>query len=245
MANRKNKTLGILGGMGPEATVYLYQLIIKHTPASKDQDHIPTIIYSNTLIPDRTESIFKESHEEIVKILSESAKKLEKAGVDFIVIPCNTAHFYIEAIQKDIKIPILDMIKISANYLQEKFLKQKEINQRVGLLATSGTVQSRIYQKRFQSEKIEVVTLNKPDQYKVMEIIYDIKKSGPSKSFKKRVKKLIRKLKREKGVNWIVLGCTEISLLFQDDPDIEGKFLLDPMEILAKYVVKKVKGKFI
>ena len=92
------KTIGILGGMGPEATAYFYQKIIKFTNASKDQGHIPTLIYSNPQIPDRTEAILKNKHGKIVYQLQCAAKTLEKAGADFIVIPCNTAHFYIKEI---------------------------------------------------------------------------------------------------------------------------------------------------
>ncbi len=239
--------LGILGGMGPAATNYLYQLIIKHTSASKDQDHIPTLIYSNTLIPDRTECILQGKHEEILEVLSKSAKLLERMGANLVIMPCNTAHYYIEKIQEKINIPIYDMIKISAQYLLDKILSQKnEIeNHVVGLLATSGTIKTGIYQKRFQNKTIDIITPEERDQTEVMEIIYGIKNDGPSDDLRNRVNEIIVNLRDKGGIKWIILGCTELPLLFQEDPNIEKGFLIDPMDILAKHVVKEIKGKFV
>lgn len=239
--------LGILGGMGPAATNYLYKLIIKHTPALKDQDHIPTIIYSNTLIPDRTKCILQGKHEEIIDVLSNSAKLLENIGADLVIMPCNTAHYYIEKIQEKINIPIYDMIKITAQYLYDKTFSQinKIKDHEVGLLATTGTIQSRIYQERFQTKNIKVITPNEREQKELMEIIYSIKKSGPSKLFKDSLIEIFSNLRKKEGINWIILGCTELPLLFQDERNIEKDFLVDPMAILAKHVVKKVKGKFV
>ena len=93
------KTIGILGGMGPEATIDLYYRIIKATPACKDQDHIKTIIYSNPKIPDRTKAILSEGRSPLPELLS-TASAIKRAGADFIIIPCNTAHYFINALRK-------------------------------------------------------------------------------------------------------------------------------------------------
>ncbi|MFX1533947.1 MAG: aspartate/glutamate racemase family protein [Promethearchaeota archaeon] len=237
----KVKTIGILGGMGPEATLYLFHLIIKNTPAERDQDHIPVVIYSNPKIPDRTESILQGNHERIIEELQSSAKLLENAGVDFIVIPCNTVHYYLDEIQRGINIPILDMIEITTQYLMQQ--EDEKNNSKTGLLATTGTIISGIYQKRFQSRDLELITPNKQVQKEVMEIIYGIKKYGPTDSYRKRIIDIINHLRSREKVNWIILGCTELPLLFQTN-DIQNSLfniLIDPMVILSKHVVQKAK----
>ncbi|MFX0060774.1 MAG: aspartate/glutamate racemase family protein [Candidatus Hermodarchaeota archaeon] len=246
MKKKKVKTIGILGGMGPEATLYLFHLIIKFTPAEKDQDHIPVIIYSNPKIPDRTESILQGKHERIIEELQSSAKLLQKAGVDFIIIPCNTVHYYLDDIQREINIPILDMIEITTQYLHEKKILQEDEknNSKVGLLATTGTIISGIYQKRFQRRDLELITPDERIQKEIMEIIYGIKKSSPSDSYRKRIIEIINYLRSREEVNWIILGCTELSLLFQTNADTEdnlSNILIDPMDILSRFAVQKVK----
>ena len=241
---KKYEVLGILGGMGPEATAHLYELIIKHTPASKDQDHIPTVIYSNTLIPDRTTCILRGEHEKIIEILSKSAQLLENTNVDVIIIPCNTAHYYLEDIRKNIKIPILDMIKITAEYLYDKLTKQENINikLKIGLLATTGTIRTEIYQKRFEQFKVNIITPNDTQQEEVMSIINEIKKNGPSEMLKSKLNKIISNLREKKEIKWIILGCTELPLLYKNEDDLEQFFLVDPMVILSKYVIRKMKN---
>ncbi|GAH53208.1 unnamed protein product, partial [marine sediment metagenome] len=107
------KIIGILGGMGPEATVDLFHKIIKFTPAKKDQDHFRIIIDNNPKIPDRTAAILGKG-EDPLPALQETARNLEKAGVDFIIIPCNTAHYFLPQIQKSVNIPVLNMIEETA-----------------------------------------------------------------------------------------------------------------------------------
>ena len=246
---KKNYTMveiiGILGGMGPEATIYQYQLIVKNTPVNKDQDHIPTIIYSNSLIPDRTFSIMNDSHDEIIKHLSQSAKLLETAGVSFIIIPCNTAHYYIEPIRKSRSIPVLDMIEITA----EKIINdislagiQKEQN-KIGLLATTGVVKARIYHDRFHKKNLMISTPDESDQQTIMKIIYDIKLNGIKKEQKENCLEVMENIKKDDELSHIILGCTELPLLFSDQKRFKESLLVDPMEVIAKHVITKIKGK--
>ncbi len=146
--------------MGPEATDYLYIQILRFTPVQMDQNHIPTIIYSNTQIPDRTESILSGNHSEIVRALVKSAKVLENCGVYFIVIPCNTAHFYFEDIKKNINIPILNMVNLSLPKLKTDLSQGQKSTKGivVGLLATSSTAKSRIYTNSGNLIGIDVIT---------------------------------------------------------------------------------------
>jgi aspartate racemase len=103
--------------MGPMATVFFYKKLLELTPAKKDQDHIETVIYSNTKIADRTQCISKKNFDSIVLDLIKSAKLLEKCGIDIIVMPCNTAHYFAKDIQKSISIPFINMISETVKYL--------------------------------------------------------------------------------------------------------------------------------
>ena len=118
------KTIGILGGMGPQATLFFYQKILNLTPAEKDQDHIPTLIYSNSQIPNRTEAILNDQLEMTRKSLVDSARVLEDGGASFIVIPCNTAHHWIEDIKQAVSISVVDMIEETVSFLVKRQLKK-------------------------------------------------------------------------------------------------------------------------
>ncbi|MBU4562061.1 amino acid racemase, partial [bacterium] len=157
------KIIGILGGMGPEATIDLFYKIIKFTPAEKDQDHLRIIIDNNPKIPDRTAAILGKG-EDPLPALRESARNLEKAGADFIVIPCNTAHYFLSSIQKNVKIPVLNMIEEAASETQQRIPQIKK----VGLLASIGTYKTEIYHQQFKKFNIEVIYPNEKDKEEVM-----------------------------------------------------------------------------
>lgn len=224
------KTIGILGGMGPEATAYFYQKIIKFTNASEDQNHIPTLIYSNPCIPDRTKAILKNKHGKIVKQLQCSAKILENAGADFIVIPCDTAHFYIKEIQKTVTIPIVDMIQETAYHIHNNFNARK-----VGLLATTGTVKTKIYENKFNRLNIEVIIPDERQQQNIMKATKEIKSGMITKQSYDAISSIINDF-NTKGIKITILGCTELPLLFKNK---NIKNIIDPMDILAISAIEK------
>ena len=139
----EEKVIGILGGMGPEATLDLFQKIIEFTDASKDQDHLRVIIDSNPKIPDRTEAILGRG-EDPVPMMVRSVHALERAGASFVVIPCVSAHFFLEELRSQVDIPILSIFDETANYLIRNFPDLKT----VGVLASTGTVRGGRFQKR-------------------------------------------------------------------------------------------------
>ncbi|HDL85860.1 MAG TPA: amino acid racemase, partial [Candidatus Acetothermia bacterium] len=149
------RTIGILGGMGPEATVELFRRIIALTPAKRDQDHLHVLIDSNPKIPDRTAAI-RGQGESPLPLLIAAAKNLERAGADFIIIPCNTAHHWLHELREIISIPIIDMIGQTA----ERVASQQSSAQWIGLLSTEGTLRSGLYQNAFASRGIALLVPN-------------------------------------------------------------------------------------
>ena len=200
---------GIFGGMGPEATANLYQLIVTSTPAAKDQEHIPTLIYSLPQVPDRTAAIFS-GDSTIFPYLTEGVTRLEKSGASFIAIPCNTVHYFYDHMQRSVKIPIIHMIRETAAEVAAKHPGAKK----VGLLATSGTIRTGLYEKELTALGIEVV---KPSpemvENNVMKAVYSIKAHGDKRQAEEWLYEAGKELEA-KGVAVVVLGCTEIPLAF-------------------------------
>ena len=227
------KIIGILGGMGPEATIDLFYKIIKSTPAEKDQDHLRIIIDNNPKIPDRTTAILGKG-EDPLPALQETARNLEKAGADFIIIPCNTAHYYISQIQESVNIPILDMIEETAKETQRKTPQIKK----VGLLASIGIYKTEIYHQHFKKFNIEVISPEEKDKEEVMKVIYAVKAGDLSEKVKKNIIQIAQKL-IDKGVEAIITGCTEIPLILKEG-DVPVP-LIDPTQVLAKMAIKKAK----
>ena len=229
------KIIGILGGLGPEATVDLFYKIVKLTPVEKDQDHFRIIIDNNPKIPDRTAAIFGKG-ENPLPALQETAKNLEKAGADFIIMPCNTAHYFISEIQQSIKIPILNMIKETAHHVKNIFPSIKN----VGLLATKGTYKTELYNSFFKEKNIEILIPTPPEQDKIIDLIYMVKSGILSKEMKSQMIAISEELIK-KGAEAIIAGCTEIPLILKNE-DLKVP-VIDPTNILAKKGIEVAKNK--
>jgi len=204
--------LGIFGGMGPEATADLYKQILDITPAGTDQEHIPSIIFSNPQVPDRMESI-ANGGELIKPYLGFSVKKLESSGASLIAIPCNTVHYFYDYMQESVGIPIIHMIRETADEVAEKFPGIKK----VGLLATTGTIESGLYNKELEAKGLEVITpADSIEMNMVMKAVYGIKaKSDPQ--LNEDLLALAGQHLASRGAELIVLGCTEIPLAYNPD----------------------------
>jgi len=227
------KIIGILGGMGPEATVDLFYKIIKATDAKKDQEHLRIIIDNNPKIPDRTAAILGKG-ETPLPLLQRTAQNLEKAGANFIVIPCNTAHYFIPAIEKSIQIPVLNMIEETLKDIKEKSPYIKKI----GLLATMGICKTGLYDQYFKKYNIAGISPGGKSIAKIMEAIYAVKADKLSRNIKESMLKIAGDLINN-GAEAIIAGCTEIPLILKQK-DIPVP-LIDPTNILAKAAVKKAR----
>ena len=220
------KMLGILGGLGPMATVYFYELVTRHTKATCDQDHIDIIINSRATTPDRTRFILGQSKDDPFDIMAADAARLVTFGAEMLAIPCNTAHYFYDRLNQTIPVPILNMV-------QQTALTAKQHCEKVGILATSGTVETRTYQRQCDALGLPCEVPCPEDQQKVMDIIYnDIKQGRPADmdAFHSVVEHL-----RQKGCGRVILGCTELSLIKRDEH--LDSFYIDSMEVLAKSAI--------
>ena len=224
----KNITVGVLGGLGPMASVYFYEMVVNMTDAKTDQEHVDMIITNRATTPDRTAFIVGDSNENPSNILIDDAKKLEKYGVDFIVMTCNTAHYFYEKIAKSINIPLV-------NIVEETIKHAKATNhKKLGILATTGNVQTNLYQDMCKKYDIEFLVLDKNRQSKIMEIIYDDIKSGKPGNMDK-FNSIVDYLK-ENNCDGVILGCTELSIL-KNDNNLNGDFYIDSLEVLARETI--------
>lgn len=220
------RVLGILGGLGPMATVYFYEMLTRHTQALRDQDHIDVIINSRATTPDRTSYILGESSENPFDIMAVDAARLVTFGADVIAIPCNTAHYFYDGLNETIAIPILNMV-------EETVLAAKAQCCKVGILATSGTVQTGTYQRMCEQHGLPCAVPDAAGQADVMHLIYACIKQGKPADMT-RFTRVVNGLQAQ-GCERVILGCTELSLIKRDEA--LDAFYLDSMEILAKNAI--------
>ncbi len=233
MNQEKEKIVGILGGMGPEATVDLMQRIIRLTPATDDIDHIRCIVDNNPKVPSRIKAIIEGDGEDPGPCMADMGKRLETWGADFLVIPCNTAHFYYDAVNQAVSIPVLHLIDL----VVEKVKKTYPQSQRVGILASPAIRITGLYQKRLAPLGIEPVYPDQKHQEILFKVIKDVKAGNTGEDVLERYKAVCRNLMSRQAGHAIV-ACTELSAL-------EGPLPMDTMdaaELLAMEIVDVIKG---
>jgi aspartate racemase len=232
-----DKTIGILGGMGPEATLDCFGKIIKNTAAKVDREHIRVVIDSNPGIPDRIAAILGDG-ESPVPVLAAGCRVLEKAGADFIIIPCVTVHFFLSEIQAQSQLPILSIIDEVAETVRREIPETRTI----GLLGTIATVESGLFQKRLAEEKINTLLPDRAQQSKIVAAIKDIKDTRPSRTRSEITTDLIeaaRSLidKKPESARAIIAGCTEIPLAL--GPEHLPVPYFDALTILARAAIRR------
>ena len=216
--------LGILGGMGPQATQDFYQRILDRTDAACDQEHLPTLILSDTGMPDRTTAILGGDAEGCYQRLLADARLLERSGCTVLAIPCNTSHFFADQLQKELEAHLIHMPRETVAVLA------RSGKRKVGVLATDGTVQTGVYQKECAAQGILAVAPPPEVQKLVMGIIYDEIKRGEKGSREKFA--VIDRWLRGAGCDSAILACTELSVYrtYHGLPD----YYLDAMDVLAE-----------
>jgi len=228
------KTLGIIGGMGPAATLDLFSKILKATPAKKDQDHIHIIIDNFPQIPDRTAFLLGKGENPLPYILK-SVRTLERANVDVLCMPCNTAHYFVEDIRKATPLPFISIIESTLNEIKSSFKDSKKI----GLLASDGTIIGKVYHNIFEAERYRIITPLEEKQHEVMKIVYSIK-AGKMEENVQTFEEIIEHMKFL-GSEVVILGCTELPILLKYfEPSLP---VIDATSCLAKEIVDFATGR--
>jgi aspartate racemase len=227
------KTIGVIGGMGPEASNRLCQLITEGTPAACDQAHVPVITFNNSAIPDRVAAIFSQGTSPLPELIR-TARVLEAAGADFLLMPCNTAHYYLEDLQAAVSVPIVNMIAVTIAVVAGSYGEKC----RVGLLGSTPTVQCGLYENELKNHGYELVVPSAADQEElVMAAIFGDQgiKAGMHEKPKKLLIEAARRL-IDAGADVIVAGCTEISLVLNNG-DVSVP-VIDPLQVVASYAIQ-------
>ena len=228
--------VGVLGGMGPESTAALLVRITRRTRVEVEQDHLRVIIDSNPKIPDRTDALLSGETGCIVEALTRTARNVERAGADIIGIPCNTAHAFLADVRSAVTVPVVDMIGESTLRALEVFGRGAAI----GLLATDGTLRSRLYHHALRNAGLVAISPSGADvQESVMGAIRAVKLRGFSEDASHALGAAVRRLAAE-GAAAVIAGCTEVSLLFEHRPPPLP--WLDPLDVLAEVLVRRAKG---
>ena len=208
MTKQQEKCAGVLGGMGPDATVDFMNRLIRLVDAEEDSDHIRCIVDNNPKVPSRIKALFEGGKEDPAPCLMDMARRLEAWGADFLVMPCNTAHHYHGQIQSAVRIPVLNMIKLAAEAVRQKFPNLRK----VGILATSATVKVGLYEKVFGELGIETLYPDASEQAELLALIKSIKAGQLGQAQRAALITAGRHV-LEKGAQALVLACTELSVI--------------------------------
>jgi len=228
------KILGVIGGMGPEASAYFYDEVIRCTKADCDQEHLDMIIVNDATVPDRTQAIMTGDTGEVLRTLDSDIKKLELCGAENIVMTCNTAHYFYDLLQRRTRVPIINMIRESV----DEVVKEHGKGCRIGIMATDGTLKSELYHLECRRMGAEPVVPKEKAQKAVMELIYDeIKaKITPDES------KFELAMKDFEDCDKVILACTELSVYKKYRP-VPDK-CLDAMDVLVREAIIRSGGTY-
>jgi len=221
--------IGIIGGMGPAASQLFYRMVTEHTEAVKDQEHINMVILSDASMPDRTEAILNKDYSAAYSQLLSDARMLEQCGCKAVAVTCNTAHFFMDRIKDEISIPVIHMIHETVHRVAAD-----APGARTGVMATDGTIRTKLYQNALEAAGLEVFTPPPEIQKKVMYQIYDrIKKGLPYDAVQWAE---IAAAYQAAGCKKVILACTELSVIKENAqlPD----WYVDPMAVLAQKVIE-------
>lgn len=224
----EKKILGVIGGLGPMATAYFMELVIQMTDVQTDQQHLPMIVYNMPMIPDRTAYILDNSKENPFPMMLDIGEKLSQQEVDCIAIPCITAHYFMEGLQAGLAVPVINGVEETVAHLKASGIRK------VGVLATSGTIQSGIFHKELRRQGLEPISPDEQAQQDVMHLIFGNVKAGRPVEMNRFF--AAEENLRKKGAEAIILGCTELSLIKKEEKI--GPGFIDAMEVLAREALR-------
>ena len=224
------KTIGILGGMGPLATADLFKKIVLMTKAGSDNEHIRIYIDNNAQIPDRTGAILGGGADPVPE-MSSALKHLEACGADCIIMPCNTAHYFLPRLQEQTQIPFISILESTAKACAKTFPGKTAC-----VLGTRGTLASGLYNRALEAEGVSCILPNEEQRDVLMYAIYDCVKGGkPLETVREPMEKLLTDLSAQ-GADYFILGCTELPVAFANVDT--GFDLIDPTNVLAHAAIR-------
>lgn len=226
--SKEHPVLGILGGLGPMATAYFYELLISHTKADCDQDHIDIIINSHATTPDRTAFIMGKSADDPLAVMAADLQRMKTYGADLVAIPCNTAHYFYDKLIASTDLPILNIMEETARCLSRLGVR------RAGILATDGTVMTGTYDRYLSAHGIDCLRPSTEEQAVIMHIIYDEIKNGREPDVPAFL--AVAASLRERGADALILGCTELSLIKKHHP--LPPYFIDSLDVLADSTIR-------
>ncbi len=203
-----DKTIGVLGGMGPEATATFFELLVLLTPAQKDQDHVKVVIVNDPKLPDRG-AYLEGRGESPVPGLIQAARDLERLGADFIVIPCNTAHAFLGELRAAVGIPILDIVEETvAELARDGRLAHAA---KVAVMATRATVKLRLYQNALRRHGFDPLEPDESTQRRISDTISNLKGPRNMDMVSRWMNEAIGWFEGQ-GATALIYGCTELCL---------------------------------
>ncbi|GGG88468.1 aspartate/glutamate racemase family protein [Paenibacillus radicis (ex Gao et al. 2016)] len=230
--------LGVLGGMGPQATAVFMERVIARTAAKQDQEHIDMIVLNHASLPDRTDAITSGDHVAFIEAVRKDLELLELAGTANIAIPCNTSHFFYEQMQRLTSVPIIHMV----NETVQEVSKSGDPVSRVGLLATDGTIKSGVYAESCERYGLEYVIPAQSLQRKVSQIIYEqVKRDGNLNAVE--LIKVVQQMRETYRCDRIILACTELSCI--PLPLQIRSYVIDAMDVLVERAIERSGGAYL
>ncbi len=223
-------TVGVIGGVGPAATVCFLDKVVRLTVAARDQDHVDLVVLQHSSIPDRTAYILGTDDANPGPVMAEDARRLTAMGVDFIAVPCNTAHYFTAEVQAASGVPVLSIVDETL----DEVLARGGVDT-IALLATSGTLASGVYQRAAQARGLRVVEPSPDEQAVVMSVIYDQVKAGLPADVPALTGIVETLLAR--GAQVAVLGCTELSVVADEANLLADRRYVDSLDVLARRTV--------
>ena len=226
------KVIGVLGGMGPEATADFFVKLIRRTPAKKDAGHLRVIIDSNPQIPDRTEAVEGRGPSPVPQLIA-TAKNLVRAGADLIAIPCITAHAFLDDLRASVEVPVLDAMALIGKHIDGRLAAED----RLALLASTGTLKMRLFRRAMPDREFILPTDDEQERI-VMDAIYGpagVKTVGVDAGTLERMQDYVAQLAARRAAG-VIAGCTEFSVLFAH-AELPVP-LIDPMWLLAEEAVR-------
>ena len=226
--------VGVIGGVGPQATAYFLDMVVRLTQADRDQDHLDMVVLDHASIPDRTAFILGTSTDDPGPVMADDARRLAAFGAAFLVLPCNTAHHFTQEIEAAVEIPLVSIVAETV----AEVVRRVGTPRAVGLLATTGTVRAAVYQDALAAVGAQAVLPDEREQAALMRIIYEQVKAGRPvdvPAFHGLVGSL-----RERGAQAVVLGCTELSVVAADlDLLAADPALVDSLDVLARRTIER------